>query len=39
MLTNPITSLDMVRVCILGESSGLGLFGGKEALLLLGILK
>jgi hypothetical protein len=38
-LTDPVASLDVVRMRVLGEPSRLGLLRGKESLLLLGDLK
>src|SRR5258708_5256553 len=35
MLADPVPDLHMIRVCVFGESSRLGLLGGEETLLLL----
>ena len=39
MLANPVPNLHVLGMSILGESSGFGLFGSEEALLLLGDLE
>src|SRR5260370_28419811 len=39
VFADPVPDLHMIGVCILGESSGFGLLGGEEALLLLGELE
>jgi hypothetical protein len=39
VLADPVSDLHVIRMGILGESSGLGLLRGEEALLLLGDLK